>query len=862
MAKQKTDYFSYINIDESLPDSKSLIMPHQSEAVKAMTKYFQMENDLENRKGMLVMPTGSGKTYTAVNWLLQQGIANDYRIVWLVHRQELVEQTYKEFVSQAPKLKGTGVKKLKVLPVSGAHLHMSTACKADVYVCSIASVANQYGYRFIERMLGAAGKRRVIVVVDEAHHFVAANYQKVWKRISKLNPNAVLLGLTATPYRMSPSEQRKLQKDFNIDKNMENNIGVNGYVYEVTLKQLLISGFLAQPYYERIDTEIVADLEYELTREDEAHYMQYGELSERLMRQIAKSSARNGIILKQYLDNRKKYGKTIIFAVNQLHAETLCDRFKEAGITCDYAVSSRADAQDVIRRFKNNEFEVLVNVQILTEGSDVPDIQTVFLTRETNSDSMLMQMIGRGLRGIKAGGTEKAYIVSFHDTWERFSNWLEPGRLDIFEDTIDTDSITEISEDTVLEVEPAAKADDEEITVSEPMEDNLLVREIYMKLYESVKIGLKSSTVDFSFPVGWYSLIDIDGNEKSLLVYENQSHSYNAIEQNLSRVLDRNFDVYDILAYYFDKCETEPDVDELALFLTYLDEEKEMPPYYTFDERAKLDPNQIAKLLKVKIDSGEKFDVEEYLKEYYNKFKVLQEIYKTFYAFKKSVFDAQKKLQESIIISGNESRLPYKIIENYFDLNKLLKEVLEMYPKLNSTGLVRIGWSENCVKRWYALCQRFGKIEEAQYVITINKMLSSPQVDREIIKYLIFHELLHENGYWNHDMEFRSREWQYPNSAEWDGFLDTLHLEYDTDEVWANAVNDEVPQLYESEQSEMLQESDSIKPVEKAENTENLNEYDKTAEGVVEGFKYCRNCGYKLPMTANFCDKCGKPTQY
>jgi len=861
MAKQKIDYFSYINIDESLPDSKSLIMPHQSEAVEAMTNYFQLEKDFENRKGMLVMPTGSGKTYTAVNWLLQQGIVNDYRIIWLVHRQELVDQTYKEFVSQAPKLKGSGVKKLKVLPVSGAHLHMSTACKADVYVCSIASVANQYGYRFIERMLGAAGKRRVIVVVDEAHHFVAANYQKVWKRISKLNPNAVLLGLTATPYRMSPSEQRKLQKDFNIDKNIEKNIGINGYVYEVTLKQLLISGFLAQPYYERVDTEIIADLEYQLTEEDEAYYMQYGELSERLMRQIAKSSARNGIILKQYLDNRKKYGKTIVFAVNQLHAETLCDRFKEAGITCDYAVSSRGDAQEVIRRFKNNEFEVLVNVQILTEGSDVPDIQTVFLTRETNSDSMLMQMIGRGLRGVKAGGTKNAYIVSFHDTWERFSNWLEPGKLDIFEEA-DTEPVAESSEINLPEVAPPSKADDDEVIISEPTKDVLPIREIYMKLYEAVKIGLKSSTVDFSFPVGWYSLIDEDGNEKSLLVYENQRNSYKAIEQNLPRILDRKFDVYDILAYYFDMCETEPDEEELAFFLTYIDDEKEMPPYYTFDERAKLDPTQIAKLLKEKIDSGEKFNIEEYLKKYYDKYKVLQEIYKTFYAFKKSVLDAQNKLQESIIVSDNDLRAPYEIIENYFDLNELLKEVLEIYPKLNAYKLVRISWSNNCVKRWFALCQRFGEIEEAQYVITINKMLSSPQVNKEVIKYLIFHELLHENGYWNHDMEFRLREWQYPNSAEWDGFLDTLHLEYDTDEVWASAVNDEIPQLYEVRLPENTHENSPIKPAEKEENKENSEDYDKTAEGVVEGFKYCRNCGYKLPATANFCDKCGKPTKY
>ena len=54
-----------ININESMPDSRSLIMPHQSEAVKAMTKYFKLKKDMPGRSGVVVMPTGSGKTLLA-----------------------------------------------------------------------------------------------------------------------------------------------------------------------------------------------------------------------------------------------------------------------------------------------------------------------------------------------------------------------------------------------------------------------------------------------------------------------------------------------------------------------------------------------------------------------------------------------------------------------------------------------------------------------------------------------------------------------------------------------------------------------------------------------------------------------------
>ena len=67
-----------------------------------------------------------------------------------------------------------------------------------------------------------------------------------------------------------------------------------------------------------------------------------------------------------------------------------------------------------------------MNINILTEGSDVPDIQTIFLTRPTQSEGLLMQMIGRGMRGTLAGGTDEAIIVDFNDKWDTFNKWLNP----------------------------------------------------------------------------------------------------------------------------------------------------------------------------------------------------------------------------------------------------------------------------------------------------------------------------------------------------------------------------------------------------------------------------------------------------
>lgn len=841
-----------ISIDDSMPDNRTLIMPHQAEAVKAMTAYFQLDKRKENRSGLVVMPTGSGKTYTAVNWLLNDAVVKGYRVIWLVHRQELVEQTFMEFRKQAPTLKGTGVKKLRIIPVSGMHLGMNMACRADVNVCSIASVANKYGYRFIERMLGVPGKNKCVVVIDEAHHAVSASYRKVITRIQKLNPAMVLLGLTATPTRMNQSELQRFQSIFNINKNLANKIGYRGYVYEVTLKQLLMSGFLAQPRYQSVKTEINGEVEFNLTEGDKLFFEQFGELSERLKDQIAKSSARNKLIVKQYLDNKDIYGKTIVFAVNQMHAETLCNEFKNVGVACDFAVSSRKDAQQVIRNFKENKFNVLINVQILTEGSDVPDIHTVFLTRETNSESLLMQMIGRGLRGEKAGGTKDAYIVAFHDIWDSFMTFMNPRDLDIFEDLPEEYNQDEPNE--VIEIapnNPDVEAENAEKESSgETSEEKISVRDIYLKLYARVRTSILSKKDVLTFPVGWFSVTDKNNSDYSLLVYEGQEDVYKTIENNI-KLLDK-VDPEMLLELYFADCEVKPELEEIGDFLDYIIETGEMPPYFTFEERSILDPDIVAK------DLVEKFGNKateapglEYIEKVFYENKILQQVYKFFFAYRKSVFDCIKPQKDAIIVTKDIIREKYEIVDNYFNLQALLDEVLEMYPKLSADGLVKLGWSKNVVRNWFALCQK--DKTGTYYQIHINKILSSPKVNKEVIKYLLFHELLHQNGYWNHDMEFRKREWQYPNSAELDGFIDTLWLKFDMDGLYKDSVANEKPDFalnVEDVGNEFFVAGNEDK-------TADDEKYDKNAAGVQDGYQYCMNCGYKLPITANFCQKCG-----
>ena len=770
-----------ININESMADSRSLIMPHQSEAVKAMTKYFKLKKDMPDRSGVVVMPTGSGKTYTAITWLLKDAVAKGYKVVWLVHRQELIEQTFNEFRRMAPLLKGSDVKKFSVLPVSGIHLSMSMARRANVYVCGIQSVANKNGYRHIAGILGTAGKEKVVVVVDEAHHATSASYQKVLNRIKAINPNMVLLGLTATPYRMNYYEQNKLQSMFNINSNITKGIGRKGFVYEITLKELIASGFLADPKYIPVYTKIIGDIEYNCNED----------------------------------------------------AEKLCELFKQAGITCDYVISSRADSQDVIRKFKDNEFEVLINVQILTEGSDVPDIQTVFLTRQTNRDSLLMQMIGRGLRGEKAHGTKTANIVAFHDTWNRFAKWLDPAELDIFEDA-NEEIEEEVSEPLpiVPNTEIPVEAEDTPETESRSENIDVSLHDVYMKLYDSVRAEIVKESGEVIFPVGWYSVLDLNGEDHRILVFDQQVSAYKEIAKNLSLIIANNISTQQVIDIYFEGVSLKPDFYEINMMVDYINETEMMPEYYSLDERDSFDPSVIAKqMLEF---SNKREEQEKWLEELFNSKTILQDIYRYLFAFMKTVFDTLKTHKDAELVAEDD-RKEYNIVSDYYDLNQLMDEVLKMYPKLTTTGLLRVAWSHDIVRKWFGLCTKY---LDGTYQIQINKLLSSPEIDVEVIKYLLFHELLHQNGY--------LREWQYPNSAELDATLDTLRLRYDLDEVFKDSVYDE-----KAEKPESIPMKNEKEP-----------EFNPKAKGVHAGFKYCRNCGNKLPDTAKFCDKCGEKMDY
>ena len=407
---------------------------HQKKAMEALDKM----NQEASYSTLVVLPTGGGKTYTASMWLLKNAIDKRKKILWIAHRQMLLDQAAESFQKFAYKEVVPHISSFCFRIVSGASSHDRTSdirSSDNLLIVSKDSIG-----RNIERLdKWLEGEKELYLIVDEAHHSTAKTYRKVIDYVKAKIPDLKIIGLTATPFRTAEEEQGLLAKIYT-DGIFNGQVvhGDVGITYQIGLKELINRQILAKPIFESFYT----DEEYgDSLGVDAWENIQHLDiLPDEVAQQMADSAARNKLIVETYKAKQDEYGQTILFAVNVIHAIQLTSLFKKAGIKADFIVSSvrdaatgvtisREDNEKKLEDYRNGKLQVLINVNILTEGVDLPKTKTVFLARPTVSSILMTQMVGRALRGTAAGGTSSAYIVSFVDHWNEHIAWVNPESL-------------------------------------------------------------------------------------------------------------------------------------------------------------------------------------------------------------------------------------------------------------------------------------------------------------------------------------------------------------------------------------------------------------------------------------------------
>ncbi len=407
---------------------------HQIKAHKEMTKFF-VEDATENA-GILVLPTGGGKTYTSVYWILKNIISKNKKVLWLADQGFLLEQAREAFRENILEVDKQKREFINIRIVSGSDKHSNPnqiAISDDILLITaqtaISNWEDEYETKFKQFINSNAKDGNLFIVYDEAHHTPAFGRRNLLiggtegrTGILEKFPKTQLLGLTATPTYTNKNQRGWLRKIFK-----------GGIIYEITKKALEDKKILATPNFIQQKT----NFELALTDNDiDKVIFKHQEIPAHIIEEIAKNVNRNDFIAQYYIDNIKTLGKTIIFLDRWYQCKMVEDyinkktgkeiaasifSYTDTNKNIDY-INNRSSNQNEINleRFRNGEIDVLINVKMLTEGVDVPDVKTVFLTRDTNSTILFTQMVGRALRGEGAGGNKTtANIVLFSDNWNR-----------------------------------------------------------------------------------------------------------------------------------------------------------------------------------------------------------------------------------------------------------------------------------------------------------------------------------------------------------------------------------------------------------------------------------------------------------
>jgi ATP-dependent helicase IRC3 len=361
------------------------LRPYQRDAMEAILA--ARERGLQ--RGLIVMPTGTGKT-TVFGELV--GRAQSWpqpHALTLAHREELLDQACRRIGQQNP---GLSVE----IEASDRRAPVGTNC----VVAGVATIGRADSARLDWLRPG-------LTICDEAHHAPADTYMNVFRRMGCFGGDSFLLGVTATPHRLDNKPLHGAEKAIFED-----------VVYTYTLRDSIVDGWLCDLRGYRVATGL--DLSKVKT--------QMGDFNVGQLAEAVNDSGRNRKALEHWQEVAEDR-RTIVFCADVEHAHDVAELFREFGYRAE-AVDGRMAMDErgaIIERFRRGETQVLTNVQIATEGFDLPEIACVLMLRPTQSWALYTQMVGRGLRILD--GKEDCVVIDVVDNTARHNLATVPGML-------------------------------------------------------------------------------------------------------------------------------------------------------------------------------------------------------------------------------------------------------------------------------------------------------------------------------------------------------------------------------------------------------------------------------------------------
>jgi superfamily II DNA or RNA helicase len=401
------------------------LFPYQIDVMEKANNYFSTEI----KKVIMHMPTGAGKTRTAINLVCDYLKKNNKLVIWLAHTEELCQQAEEEFAKGWSII---GNREIHSYKLYRKYRHDVEKIEKGFLVMSL-----DYAYSLTkkdQKKFFKLARECKFVVMDEAHMSIAPSYKQVLDIL--VNNKTCLLGLTATPGRANifDNENVKLANFFSKQKAT---LKVEGY--KSPIHYLQTKGYLAK--VENIKLETIVDIKKFFSRSEikmQINRLKDGlDLSNDFIKKIASNEKRTNMIIETAIKESKNIkNKIIIFAGSLETAENINIVLNLEGVN-SALISGETETNERrynIDRFKNDTsgLNILVNFGVLTTGFDAPKANIAIIGRPTQSVTLYSQMVGRVMRGIEAGGkkickviTVKDSIYGFRDISESFFYWEE-----------------------------------------------------------------------------------------------------------------------------------------------------------------------------------------------------------------------------------------------------------------------------------------------------------------------------------------------------------------------------------------------------------------------------------------------------